>query len=54
MPERCPFLTLKFPVVSIIRPNGTKALAANGLFIGQSAQFFEAVLDLAADAAAAS
>jgi hypothetical protein len=58
MPEPCPFLSRRLPVCSIIRPNRTegaamraaKALVANGLFIGQTPQFFEAVLELAADA----
>jgi Ferritin-like domain len=58
MPEPCPFLSRKLPVCSIIRPNraqgaamrAAKALVANGLFIGQSPQFFQAVLDLASDA----
>ncbi len=58
MPEPCPFLSRKFPVCSIIRPTETKgaamgalnALTANGLFIGQSPQFFELLKDLAEDA----
>jgi hypothetical protein len=58
MPEPCPFLSRKFPKCSIIRPTATKgaamgavkALTADGLFIGQSHEFFEAVRDLAADA----
>ncbi|MDP9158651.1 MAG: ferritin-like domain-containing protein [Acidobacteriota bacterium] len=58
MPEPCPFLSRKFPVVSIIRPTNTKgaamgavkALAADGLFIGQSKEFFALVIDLAEDA----
>ena len=58
MPEPCPFLSRNLPVCSIIRPNrpegaamrAAKALVANGLFIGQSPQFFQAVLDLASDA----
>ena len=58
MPEPCSFLSRKFPRCSIIRPTQTngaamgaaKALTADGLFIGQSKDFFELVLDLAADA----
>ena len=58
MPEPTVFLSRKFPVCSIIRPTETKgaargaakALTANGLFIGQSPQFFELLLDLASDA----
>jgi hypothetical protein len=59
MPEPCPFLNRKFPVVSIIRPTGTRAGGAmatvkafrdDGLFIGQSAEFFQLLNDLAADA----
>src|SRR5229473_5623195 len=58
MPEPTIFLSRKFPVCSIIRPTETngaamgaaKALTANGLFIGQSPQFFELLLDLASDA----
>jgi hypothetical protein len=61
MPEPCPFLSRKFPVCSVIRPTKTrgaamgalKALTADGLFIGQSPQFFELMQDLAADADAA-
>ena len=61
MPEPCPFLNRKFPVVSIIRPTATKgaamaavnAFTADGLFIGQSGQFFALLRDLAADADAA-
>src|SRR5437868_5303713 len=61
MPEPTIFLSRKFPVVSIIRPTETqgaamgaaKALTDDGLFIGQSKEFF-AVLNemvvLAADA----
>ena len=58
MPEPCPFLSRKFPVCSIIRPTNTegaatgarKALTADGLFIGQSKEFFEALRELAEDA----
>ncbi|MGI8961698.1 MAG: twin-arginine translocation signal domain-containing protein [Bryobacteraceae bacterium] len=58
MPEPCPFLSRKFPPCSIIRPTETKgaamgvvkAFAADGLFIGQSKEFFELLRDLAEDA----
>src|SRR6266851_1375073 len=58
MPEPCPFLSRKFPKCSIIRPTATKgaamgavkALKDDGLFSGQSHEFFEALRDLAEDA----
>lgn len=58
MPEPCPFLSRKFPMCSIIRPTETKgaAMAAakafidDGLFIGQSREFFELLRDLAENA----
>ncbi len=61
MPEPCPFLSRKFPKCSIIRPTETKgaamgavkALTADGLFKGQSPQFFAFLRDLAEDADAA-
>lgn len=61
MPEPCPFLSRKFPSCSIIRPTRSKgaavgaltALTGDGLFIGQSEEFFELLRDLAADADAA-
>jgi hypothetical protein len=61
MPEPCPFLSRSFPPVSIIRPTETngaamgavRALTADGLFIGQSKQFFEALQGLAQAADAA-
>ena len=61
MPEPCPFLNRKFPVCSVIRPTETKgaamgavnALAHVGLFIGQSKEFMDLLLDLASDADAA-
>ena len=48
MPEPTIFLDRKFPIVSIIRPTETdgaamgavNALTADGLFIGQSREFF--------------
>lgn len=61
MPEPTVFLDRKFPVCSIIRPTNTKgaamaavkALAASGLFIGQTPAFFTAVTQLAEAADAA-
>jgi hypothetical protein len=62
MPEPTIFLSrTKFPKVSIIRPTETenaamgavKALTADGLFIGQSNEFFEKLQELAAAADAA-
>jgi hypothetical protein len=58
MPEPCPFLSRSLPACSIIRPTETngaatgalKFLTAMGLFIGQSAAFFELLGELAADA----
>jgi Ferritin-like domain len=55
MPEPTIFLDRKFPTCSIIRPTETdgaamgalKALTANGLFIGQSAEFFAVMTSLA-------
>src|SRR5712691_9062009 len=61
MPEPTIFLDREFPVCSIIRPTQTdgaamgalKALTANGLFIGQSAEFFTVMTNLARAADAA-
>lgn len=61
MPEPTPFLSRKFPAVSIIRPTATKgaamgainAFTADGLFRGQDDEFFDLLQDLAADADAA-
>jgi hypothetical protein len=61
MPEPTIFLDRKFPICSIIRPTHTdgaamgavKALTANGLFIGQSAEFFAVMTNLAQAADAA-
>ena len=61
MPEPTIFLDRKFPICSIIRPTQTKgaaigaaqALTANGLFIGQSPEFFAALKGLAQAADAA-
>ena len=61
MPEPTVFLSRKFPAVSIIRPTETrgaamgavKGLAGDGLFIGQSQEFFGFLANLAAEADAA-
>jgi hypothetical protein len=61
MPEPTIFLDRKFPICSIIRPTETEgaamaaagALVADGLFIGQSREFFAAVTGLAQAADAA-
>ncbi len=61
MPEPTVFLSKKFPVCSIIRPTATKGVAmgaanaftADGLFIGQTPDFFEFLRDLAHEADAA-
>jgi len=61
MPEPTVFLSRQFPPCSIIRPTETrgaamaavKALTDDGLFIGQSSQFFELLGTLAAEADAA-
>jgi hypothetical protein len=61
MPEPTAFLSRKFPVVSIIRPTDTqgaamgaaRALTADGLFRGQSADFFATLHHLAREADAA-
>jgi hypothetical protein len=58
MPEPCPFLSREFPICSIIRPTKTegaamgavKGLSADGLFIGQTPEFFQLIADLATDA----
>ncbi|MGH6834990.1 MAG: ferritin-like domain-containing protein [Methylocella sp.] len=61
MPEPCPFLSRKFPAVSIIRPvsinpsifgamAAVNGFAADGLFIGQSDAFFRVVRELAEEA----
>src|SRR5207302_311002 len=55
MPEPTPFLDRKFPIVSIIRPTETdgaamgtvRALTNDGLFIGQSREFFTVLAGLA-------
>jgi len=62
MPEPCPFLAASFPHVSIIRPTDTEgaamaavqALTQDGLFIGQSNEFFDLLTTLAQQADAAS
>ena len=61
MPEPTAFLSRKFPAVSIIRPTDTqgaamgaaRALTADGLFRGQSADFFATLHHLAREADAA-
>src|SRR3954447_12994826 len=61
MPEPTIFLDRKFPIVSIIRPTETqgaatgavKALTDDGLFIGQSNEFFALLAELAKAADAA-
>jgi hypothetical protein len=58
MPEPTVFLSKKFPVCSIIRPTAfkgiamgaVKALTADGLFRGQTPDFFEFLHDLAEEA----
>jgi hypothetical protein len=58
MPEPTVFLSRHFPPVSIIRPTATKGAAMgavqgltdDGLFIGQSKEFFQFLNDLAEDA----
>jgi hypothetical protein len=61
MPEPTIFLKRKFPIVSIVRPtrtknaamNAVKALTADGLFRGQSTEFFSVLKGLAKAADAA-
>jgi hypothetical protein len=61
MPEPTIFLNRKFPICSIIRPTETegiamaagKAFTDDGLFIGQSPEFFAALTELAEEADAA-
>jgi hypothetical protein len=61
MPEPCPFINTNLPVCSVIRPTNTtgaatgaiKFLTAMGLFIGQSAEFFTYLTNLASAADAA-
>ena len=58
MPEPCPFLDPRLPIVSIIRPTRTENVATRtlqfltdmGLFIGQSPTFFTLLHSLARDA----
>jgi hypothetical protein len=58
MPEPCPFLSEQLPICSIVRPTATEGAAmaaamvlmANGLFIGQTQEFFQLLQDLATDA----
>jgi hypothetical protein len=61
MPEPTAFLSRKLPACSIIRPTATKGaamgalnfLTADGLFIGQSQEFFAFMRELAENADAA-
>jgi hypothetical protein len=61
MPEPCPFLNRRLPIVSIIRPTKTEGVAMGalqfltdmGLFIGQSEAFFAYMTQLAQEADAA-
>ena len=58
MPEPTAFLNRKLPACSIIRPTKTngaamgalKALTADGLFVGQSKEFFKFMRTLAIEA----
>ena len=58
MPEPCPFLNRRLPIVSIIRPTKTEGVAMGtlqfltdmGLFIGQTPAFFDYMHQLAVDA----
>jgi hypothetical protein len=58
MPEPCPFLNRRLPIVSIIRPTQTQGIAMGvvnfltsmGLFIGQPPAFFAYLQQLAVDA----
>jgi hypothetical protein len=59
MPEPTPFLSRKLPAVSVIRPISDEqggavatinAFVKDGLFIGQTPEFFELLQDLASDA----
>jgi len=58
MPEPCPFLNRRLPIVSIIRPTKTEGVAIGalqfltdmGLFIGQPPAFFDYMHQLAVDA----
>ena len=61
MPEPCPFINPSLPVCSVVRPTNTtgaatgavKFLTAMGLFVGQSADFFTYLANLATAADAA-
>ncbi len=58
MPEPCDFLRRSFPPCSIVRPTAREhiamsalsALTADGLFIGQSREFFRVLRELAEEA----
>jgi hypothetical protein len=62
-PEPCQFISPDLPPCSVIRPTLTanggatatvQSFIADGLFIGQNPQFLEQLMDLAAEADAAS
>ncbi|HLK56990.1 MAG TPA: hypothetical protein VKU00_10515, partial [Chthonomonadaceae bacterium] len=62
MPEPCPFISASLPPCSVIRPisphlvtamGAVKGLTADGLFIGQSPDFFDMLTTLAREADAA-
>jgi hypothetical protein len=61
MPEPCEFISPRLPLCSIIRPTNAKGVAKgavaaftnDGLFIGQSREFFAFLNELAEDADAA-
>jgi hypothetical protein len=59
MPAPCPFLSRQLPPCSIVRPTSDRvggamaaahALTQSGLFIGQSNEFFELLMQLASEA----
>lgn len=59
MPAPCPFISPQLPPCSIVRPTSDRvggamaaanALAKSGLFIGQSKEFFELLMQLASEA----
>ena len=61
-PTPCPFLSSEYPKISVVRPRSkaqagavhlVTSLKASGLFIGQSAQFFDNAMQLAENADAA-
>ncbi|HTD59958.1 MAG TPA: hypothetical protein VK679_04860, partial [Gemmatimonadaceae bacterium] len=58
MPEPTPFLSHRFPAISIVRPtetlnaaiNAVNSLTADGLFIGQNKHFTDLITTLAHEA----